>query len=628
MCLVTGRRIEGMADLATLETDAECEPLQAHKMSPSLVNGGLMQQHECHRRKDHSYWGWNILQAWWLVPSHLAMVAIVTAFCFYIDNKLFRIYSGSPEGDMNDVSSPYQSDISAEDDMNDLASLYQSDIVTILTALLVITRMFAAAWQALCAWRCVYILLEKAGIRLEDIRWILSRGLLVPPLRKCSWWHVLSALALLMAWPAMVASPILLGSISWYPISHHQWGHVNGSVPMATDISSSYTTWSDFEEYPEFREIVVKTAAGRASLALNLLNVVAQNPPVVAQRISSVLGEAQTLGTWVRNVTAPAIYLDNGTWVDEDLPPHINSSLLDGASGLLNISKETSPLLVDRISGNAAILKGWKWMSEDVLENRHIWTGEQYAALLVGTAIDTNDTNCTRYQYFEHAPGRVFRSPLRNSVVNCYQVLKLNVTAGVTRCETLEQPESYCEVDNLSVATFYPIGTTVAIENDILLPMVFNLMPEVMQSLVAMSGMGSIDARAGEIVGASPQLYLETIITAAYQGTWSALTSLFGQEDLEYNATVITKVMAAQVWKPRLLLWLLLNLLLTMSGALLCMMQNLCNQPPLVDKFMPGKCPPASFDAREEYPLIYGLQPSSTTALNCFARTARAVVMQ
>lgn len=579
------RRSEGMAgprpDPTTPKTDAIYELLQSDIVDTSVVNDGLMPHHDCHPRKEHHHWLFNTMQAWWLVPSHLAMTAVVTTVLFKINARVFRDYSSFGDN---------ANDLSALDP--DLPTLYPSDMITIVSILLVITRMFASTWQALCAWRCVFVLLEKAGIRLEDIKWILSRSLLIPPLHKCSSWHILSALALLMAWPAQVSGPIATGSINWIPAYINQWGHSSGSVPSVTNMQSPL--WDEFTNYAQFREIVVKSAAGRAAMAFGWKDVAAQLEPIVAQRISPAFERTEMQGSLIDSVIAPVIYLDDGFWVEDDLPPDINASLLEGDSGYLNFSGESSPLLIDHLPGNAAILKDWKPVS--VSEDQDLWNGEQFAALLIGSCSGTDDSDCT--WNFAPQTGRIFYRSLSNDIMNCYQVLKLNVTAGITNCETRE-PLS-CQVGNSSVATLsFPFGQRVPVNPDLILPVVFNMMPEVMQALVAMSGLRNMDAGAQQEVEANPQLYLETLITAAYQGTWSALTGYFSERYIEYAAAIEIPVVVAEVSKPRVVVWLLLNVLLTTSGALLCIMQYICNQPPLVDKFMPGECPRAPFSTSQ-----------------------------
>lgn len=566
------RRSEGMArprpDPTTPKTNTEYELLQSDIVDTHVVNDSLMPRHVCHPRKEHHHWFWNVIQAWWLVPIHLALAVVVTTVLFQIDDMGFRDNSNFG------------------DNMNDTSTLNPSDITTIVSILLVITRIFASAWQALCAWRCVFVLLEKAGIRLEDIQWILSRGLLIPPLHKCSSWHVLSALALLMAWPALLSSPIAQGSLNWSHAYEYQWGGNFGSVPSVTEMQSH--DWHVFANDRRFRETVVKSAAGRAAMAYRWNDIAAQLRPVVAQRISPAFERQEMLGSLIMNITAPAIYLDGGFWVEEDLPAGINASLLESHSGYLNITGELSPLLLEGLPGNAAILKDWKSVS--VSGDRDLWTGEQFAALLVGSSNGTDDSDCIRR--FAPQTGRIFRKSLDNNIVNCYQVLKLNVTAGITDCET-RRPLS-CQVGNSSIATLsFPSGQRVPVRNDVVLPVVFGMMPEVMQALVAMVGLRNIDAQAQKEVETQPQVYLETLITTAYQGAWSTLTSYFGDKDLNYTAARQIPVIVAQVSKPRVVVWLLLNVLLTISGVLLCMMQYTCNRPPLVDKFMPGECSPA-----------------------------------
>jgi hypothetical protein len=50
----------------------------------------------------------------------------------------------------------------------------QSDITTAISSAITIYRFFAGMWTAAMLWRCVFILMEKGGISLEQIDSLLT----------------------------------------------------------------------------------------------------------------------------------------------------------------------------------------------------------------------------------------------------------------------------------------------------------------------------------------------------------------------------------------------------------------------------------------------------------------------
>jgi hypothetical protein len=58
--------------------------------------------------------------------------------------------------------------------------LKSSDITSIVTAALVAVRIITTSWSGLVAWRCVFLLMEKGDIDIQQLNWTISHNCLVP----------------------------------------------------------------------------------------------------------------------------------------------------------------------------------------------------------------------------------------------------------------------------------------------------------------------------------------------------------------------------------------------------------------------------------------------------------------
>ena len=92
----------------------------------------------------------------------------------------------------------------------------QSDITTAVSGGVAIVRTFSAMWSASIVWRCVFILMEKGGISLEQIDRLLTWQIHLHPRSKFSQRiGLLISIILLTAFPCQLSGPILTGSITW-----------------------------------------------------------------------------------------------------------------------------------------------------------------------------------------------------------------------------------------------------------------------------------------------------------------------------------------------------------------------------------------------------------------------------
>lgn len=176
------------------------------KLPGTAANTQARAPHTCLRTVEGRRWS-RLVSEWYLLFLY-ALFCVVFAFGVWkgLDGKSFAVSGRSLPLDKS-------------------FRLTQTDVSTIISAFLVAGRALGSAWQGLAAWRCIFILLEKTGLSLEDANVVGSWKL--PP------WSIirsrsssrpnpgaaklLAILSLLPAWPAQLASPLATGSVSWVP---------------------------------------------------------------------------------------------------------------------------------------------------------------------------------------------------------------------------------------------------------------------------------------------------------------------------------------------------------------------------------------------------------------------------
>ena len=170
---------------------------ETEENNPSASHGSLLipRPKTSDRLATHTRTGENITRIWVLATLplilHFASVLIlVTIFRFYIAGHDFNLESRHALSKFT----PLQSDITT-------ATIY---------------RLFAGMWSAAMLWRCVFILMEKGGISLEQIDSLLTWQMHICPRRKASHgFGVLISIILLAAFLSQLSGPILTGSIAW-----------------------------------------------------------------------------------------------------------------------------------------------------------------------------------------------------------------------------------------------------------------------------------------------------------------------------------------------------------------------------------------------------------------------------
>lgn len=335
---------------------------------PECVEDGMEKNHVCVETQGKRPLMQLISQWYLLVLCLVFPIAITFSMVFWLNGKSFAV-DGTPDPN---------------------ARLTQSDVTTLISVALVMARTVCTTWQALAAWRCVFILLEKDGLSLSEASHLASWRLPTftnfrpPPSHgtRDARVRTIAVLVLILSWPAQFVNPIASGSVSWIPSNVYE----TAPIPISLGTPSASHPWSWYSSYANVREQMVKRSAGRASLAATTsgnTNEIALVPP--AQRMVMDLGSSPNT-TAVKNVTVPIFKIEEFQWVtgDMELPKGILRAIQDYRSGYLNISRDGAPL-AQTVEGTAALLKDSAWKAPDpkALPPAQIFSGTKYAAIYV-----------------------------------------------------------------------------------------------------------------------------------------------------------------------------------------------------------------------------------------------------
>ncbi len=538
--------------------------------------------HRCTRRNDDEG-KWRIFCAWWLLPFHLLIVGVVAFTIIYVVNgRAFLLVSQSAAGLPNDVH----------------IVLYQSDVTTLVSIALVVVRVLAGSWFSLAAWRMVFISLEMSGMTLRDAKRMLEYG--VPSLpfvcndargkkrqfRTSKRFAMTLWLMFLLALPAQFVAPLAAGSITWIP----------DSITAAPGYKALITSagpgarWDWWQEYAKNRLFTVYRAAALASIfpvssfdgsASRLVR--RQMPSIRGVAINSILAEA----------TVPHFNINSLEWITSasDFNDTLKDPVIYGAvdiladyTGTLNISSPDNPLR-DVQYGEISMINENPWNPQSPSENGSYSFPESvmiYGTSLVVVLFNQADqehhfSSChgaTSVTFGD--PGRLALYSVREEVniLNCFALARLNFTAGVAVCQN-------CPVvaDSVIEATPSPSQPQATLPD----PLVHDSISMMPETLSYMSVMNISLVPTWENLDA----YTRGMLSVAYQASWNSLSNEFQTGDPTETAVAATiPVLVAHVARWRMLTWLGLNALLTISGILLAVLQSTCSGKTVRDPAM------------------------------------------
>ncbi|KDR84642.1 hypothetical protein GALMADRAFT_151441 [Galerina marginata CBS 339.88] len=453
-------------------------------------------------------------------------------------------------------------------------TLLQTDVTTVISAGLTAIRFLGGLWTAGTVRRCVFILLEKDGLTLGDIQWMLTWTLPARFNGKNTDATFLISLVLLFSFPSQFSSPLLTGSISWTP-SHSLFPgakQLNG-----ISFSAAGESWVNYAQYPDqIGDVIIREAGGISDLqwGLALGRDTAPNP------MKRALPSAQNLpiSSTLHNLTLPAFIIHSLRWIEDptSIPDEQRnaawyggnfSPFRDAEHPFVAILPHPNETWGPNVS-NATFPKPFQ-----VSETRLLVT---LVDRILGIPKANGCPTHSNTKYYGPIPPEVglhqdFSLAALNgtNVTNCFAFANVNYSAGVITC-------TRCRMSSFLVADSG--NRTVSrdqLQDDTMVLQALGLAAKLTTYTAA--GNVSVPSSFNNIDN-----YVRAVLSRSYQASWVALTNHF-QPTLESLSTdvdiALTSSLQASVSPWRVYLWLLLNLLLGITGIISWFVQKSCDKP-------------------------------------------------
>ncbi|KAB5589200.1 hypothetical protein CTheo_7358 [Ceratobasidium theobromae] len=432
----------------------------------------------------------------------------------------------------------------------------QTDVATILSSALVILRLIAAAWTGPLCWRSAFLLMEKAGLRRQDLKWITGFGIPAPQaFIKHTRLFVLGWI-LLASLVAQSASPILTGSISWTVSARASGLASNYTIRMPGPVDTD--AWNFYLTDASYRRNIVFASAGVANTAWNRTVELG----ILKRAIFFIDG--LHINSTLETVTLPYFSVTSLEWIADparSLPPD-QLDIINKVSPMLFSYEQTNrtircyPVLIPDAPG--------PWPSNLPLPSPTVKSETRTLVLHAGYTFTTCDAGRATYAY-PLPPGI---APFRQGV-NCYIFARVSYTAGVAVCAP-------CRVSSpLTVQN----DSALALREDPLTTEALRLMPDVTDVLHIMD-LSMPDRKTTMNLDE----YVISVLERSYSGAWSGLTHWMGIKNafnLSYSPSL--QSLRAQVDQKRLFTWFALQFLITLSGVVFLFMAYRTEMPLIGD---------------------------------------------
>ncbi|KAF6828297.1 hypothetical protein CPLU01_08572 [Colletotrichum plurivorum] len=469
----------------------ELKDLSQQKLLATATQTQVTARHTCHQSVEKPLW-LRLVKEWHLLLLYL-IFSVAFAFSMWrgLDGQSFAV-----SGNARLSGSSFR--------------LSQPDVVTIISACLVVGRAVAASWQALAAWRCLFILFEKAGLSLADADVVGSMKLppwsvVRPPSSSRpsgSAARLIAVLSLLLAWPAQLASPLASGSISWVPIKAY-------NIRPEKTIALGFVLWGspewNFLGGPNIREAIVRLGAGLTSLKQTRF-ANGTFPVGPARRMGNYFSSLAN-GTIIENTTILAgIVYPETKYLRYAQPETTLTGTAVGATALLRDTEfnHTALKLLTALPEPTALSHAIKYAATYLfsvnpsLACDALWDTSEFSPLPSGIHVVES---------------------VRPDRRDCMVVAKLQVSAGVTHCnQTDPMLEPTCILDSNII-----VSASREVRPDPLTDMLLAMMPEV-HTTVASLRMFDTTQHKGNL-----SRVLRESLVQTYQAAWSAMSEVMSQ---------------------------------------------------------------------------------------------------
>ncbi|EUC62971.1 hypothetical protein RSOL_466400 [Rhizoctonia solani AG-3 Rhs1AP] len=366
-----------------------------------------------------------------------------------------------------------------------------------------------------------------------------------------------------MTLPVQLAAPVLTGSITWIP-GHYAPKPLSNSVIATSQVQEGVNiSWSSPTEAFSLRRDIGWLAAGLVYLAWGRETKTAASRryiPKLRLEINSTL----------TNVTLPYFSVDALEWV-RDPKYTLSAEQLDIEHTICpriaradpNVGSTCRPVL----TGAAFLIPDTPW------PNQTDWRPSSSVVSEKRLMLKTNDCEFYDGTTLNLGPEKnieldraIYVSPYNRA---CYVFAWVTYTAGASTCYN-------CPV--LSYGTVQST-TDLPVKHDILTEVSLRFMPDIAE---LMEDMETIDMTP---TWESTEANVVGTLTRSYAASWMALIEALGGSTPPHNTTYSISAPAsrASVNTLRVYIWLGLQSLVTLSGALFLCVQSQSSTPIIVD---------------------------------------------
>jgi hypothetical protein len=508
----------------------------------------------CDTRTDDSGF-WNGTKSWYLFVLHLSTTIALVVGIIAIDGYVFKIGFGPNLFVVKD-------------------RLYQAQVTALISLALVIIRLIAGACSTLLAWRILSLLLERRGILLSEMTRLLN--LRLPVLFGWdvrSWyWTIWAIIVTLLLWPQAFVAPLASSSITWLP-----QGQVVENATTSINIWS-IGQYADYVKifYPEWTMRTIITAAvftGKEPIyAFNSTNLPLRRHFDPSQDTS----DNSTIG-----IVMPYFAVDL-RWIDATSD---NRSQHAGNTTYQDVDKDFSI----RQTGAIALVREQPW--DPYLATPSLATtyrGTQLVAIKLQTlafgdkqpdgtiannmskclATDTETFKLPNVIQFQKS---VFINDDDLIAYDCYLVAEATIVAGSYSAEGCIVGNDPGADDSYATCSVQRDDTKV--QDHWLTGLSLDFMSEALKYTVLLN-------YAQPWISQDLDTYASGMLTLGYQAAFSAIIeTLHNDKDTEAaNFSTATGVIVASIDRPKLYIWLSMNVAMTLSAMMVYLAQRRSNK--------------------------------------------------
>jgi hypothetical protein len=497
----------------------------------------------------------------------LHFVTTITILCLIlavVNNHIFNITDRTPSVTLLDGSKAQVEGVKF--------TLLQSDITTILSVLLAVLRLFSTAWCGGLYWRSALILMEKAGMNIQELKRLASFGLPPSPKtrqRRGGKYIFGLGTILLVLLPLPLSAPIVTGSITWSPEI------MRYPVPEVA-LTASYWNYTYAMKHnlgiaapnKDFGDTEIISSAAAGFLGWGSSN----ETNVMGRTLMDANAIRLPVNTTLNNITVPYFEVNKFEWLknpEKSLTPQ-QLGVIDPTNSTywLNISSSRNPL-VNLWGYNAALV-------HDLYDPpRKSWSRTHTFPLvfLVNVLPGSENVTCEwggahGWTLSASVPDAPFVQRRVGARVYCYVFANVTYTAGSATCKS-------CRLSSpLNVQS----DTPLQVEDDPSTQYILLLMAQVAFTIREFQELAVLRQLKWDTL----DHYIISQLQRTYSAIWTYAVQNNGQEG-ETGVSLPIPGLRGIVDTKRVWAWFALQMAVTISGVAFIFIQAHVDRTPIQD---------------------------------------------